>query len=77
MFHALISEISSLLLACISKSLQTLSFLPVTEFNKVSQDLITQEYTLTKVNVPTKGSVIILKAIAEAGSFKSGFLLTS
>ena len=75
-FPAEISEISSLLFACISKSLPTLSFFSVTELSKVSPDLITPEYTLTKVKVPTKGSVMILKAIAETGSLRSAFLTT-
>jgi len=74
MCHACISDISSLLLACISNNLHTLSFCPVIGFNKESQDLITPEYTLTKVKVPTKGSVAILNAIAETGSSECGFL---
>jgi hypothetical protein len=75
--QAQISVISSLLLACISKSLPTLSFLPDTELKIVSQDLITQLYTLTKVKVPTKGSVATLKANAEGTSLSSTFKETA
>jgi hypothetical protein len=71
---ACISATSSLLFACINKSLHTLSFCHETEFSKESPDFIIPEYTLTKVRVPTKGSVMILNAIAETGSLSSGFL---
>jgi hypothetical protein len=77
MCPACTSSISCLLFACIKSNLQTLSFCHVTEFNKVSHDLITPEYTLTNVKVPTNGSVAILKAIAETGSSSVGFLVTS
>jgi hypothetical protein len=77
MCPACTSDISCLLFACIKSNLQTLSFCHVTEFNNVSHDLITPEYTLTNVKVPTNGSVAILKAIAETGSASVGFLVTS
>jgi hypothetical protein len=68
------SDISSLLLACINNNLPTLSFCPVTGFNKESHDLTIPEYILTNVRVPTNGSVAILNAIAETGSSSDGFL---
>jgi hypothetical protein len=46
-------------------------------FKRVSHDLIVPEYTLTNVSVPTKGSVIILNASAEAGSASEGFLVNT
>jgi hypothetical protein len=77
MCHACTSDISSLLFACIKSNLPTLSFCPVTGFNKESQDLIIPEYTLTKVKVPTNGSVAILNAIAATGSSSVSHLFIS
>ena len=68
------SSISSLLFECIIIILPTRSFFPFVEFNKESPFLIDPEYILKKVNDPTKGSFIILKARPEKGSLSSAVL---
>ena len=71
---ALASLISSLLLACMSNILPILSFFPEVEFKTLSFVETVPEYTLAKVKLPTKGSVIILNAKALNGSLSSHFL---
>ncbi len=54
-----------------------LSRLPLVAFQTMSPELSVPEYTLKKQSLPTKGSVIILKASAEKGSLSSAFLNSS
>ena len=66
-----ISSISSLWLACICRRRPILCFSQVTELSTYEPDFRVQEYTRTKVILPTNGSVAILKARAPSGSFGS------
>ena len=70
-------SISSLWFACICRILPILSFLSLLEFNTEEPDSNVPEYTLKKHNLPTNGSVAILKAKAANGSLSSVFLSTS
>ena len=66
------SLISARVLACICRIRPRRSFLPLTGLYTVSPVLITPEYTRKKINWPTNGSVMILKASAENGSSSLG-----
>ena len=77
MSPARISLISLRSFECIWTIRPTLSFLVLVEFITPSPTDRTPEYTLINVNVPTNGSVAILKARAEKGSSSDEDLLIS
>uniref|UniRef100_A0A0A9IEM7 Translation elongation factor G, putative n=1 Tax=Arundo donax TaxID=35708 RepID=A0A0A9IEM7_ARUDO len=66
--------ISSLLFACISRSLPILSFLSLLELRTYEPAINFPEYMRTNVSDPTNGSVMILNANPENGSSSLGAL---